>query len=61
MAISILTNTERFHTHAGLLKASSAQLSRLSSGLRVSTQDDAAGLAIARKLKADTAAQMSTR
>ena len=61
MAFSILTNTERIHTHAGLLKASSAQLSRLSSGLKVSTQDDAAGFAIARKLKADTAAQMPTR
>lgn len=64
MALSILTNTAALNAQANLSKTNHAfsnSLSRLSSGLRVSTQDDAAGLAIARKLKADTTAQMSTR
>lgn len=64
MALSLLTNTAALAAQANLSKTNSAlsnSFSRLSTGFRVSSQDDAAGLAIAAKLKADTAAQMSTR
>ena len=64
MALSLLTNTAALNAQASLSKTNntlSSSMNRLSTGFRVSSQDDAAGLAIAAKLKADTAARMSTR
>jgi len=64
MALSILTNTAALNAQANLSKTNPAfsnSLNRLSSGLRISSHDDAAGFSIARKLQADTAALMSTR